>query len=215
MSKTEKPAASSTKVLVECAMLVALSCVLSLFPKFKFLAYGGSITVCSMLPIVLVSYRRGIKWGLLSGLVFALFQMLTGFSSAGISIFAVVMVVLFDYLLPFTLIGLGGMFRGRIANKANAAGRELALGSLVVLLIRYLCHVVSGFFVWGEYAEWFFSEMGAFGEGILSSVSGNALALLYSVVYNASYMLPEILLTVIVSLLVGKYALFGLDKETK
>ena len=74
---------SKTKVLVEGALLIAISAVLSIWPKFKFLPYGGSITVCSMLPIILFSYRRGIKWGLLAGLAFALIQTITGFTSSG------------------------------------------------------------------------------------------------------------------------------------
>ncbi len=194
-------------VLTECAMLVALGCVLSIFPKFKFLPYGGSITFCSMLPIVLISYRRGIKWGLLSGLVFSFVQMLTGFSAAGISLGTIVMVVLFDYVVAFTVLGVGGLFRGKL----KSTGGALALGSLVALTLRLLSHIVSGYFVWGEYAEWFFGEMGPTGAAILEKVSGNALALLYSVVYNASYMLPEMIITALMSLVVAKFANRGLE----
>ncbi|MEA4911887.1 MAG: energy-coupled thiamine transporter ThiT [Oscillospiraceae bacterium] len=195
------------RILTECAMLVALACVLSIFPKFKFLPYGGSITFCSMLPIILISYRRGLKWGLLSGLVFALFQMLTGFSAAGISLYSIVMVVLFDYLVAFTVLGLGGIFKGKL----KSARAELALGSFVALLLRFVSHVISGYFVWGEYADWFFGEMGDRGAAVLANVSGGALALLYSVVYNASYMVPEMIITVIVSALIAKFADYKLD----
>ncbi|MDO4566179.1 MAG: energy-coupled thiamine transporter ThiT [Oscillospiraceae bacterium] len=208
-SKRESKRNETLRIIVECAMLVALSCVLSIFPKFKFLPYGGSITVCSMLPVILISYRRGLKWGLLSGLVFALFQMMTGFSSAGFSAFAIAMVVLFDYLIAFTLVGLGGLFRGKLAKSSS----ELALGSLLALGLRYLSHVVSGYFVWGEYAEWFFSEAGEFGAGVLEGFSGNALALIYSLIYNASYMLPEMLITALVAALISKYALYNLKTE--
>lgn len=202
---------SNTRILVECAMLVAVASVLCIFPKFSFLPYGGSITVCSMLPIILISYRRGLKWGLLSGVVFSLVQMLTGLKTAGFSLFAIVMVVLFDYILAFTLLGLGGMFRG----KFNSVAKELALGSFVVLMIRFACHVISGYFVWGEYAEWFFSQAGDWGANVLARVSGNALALLYSVVYNATYMVPEIIITVIVAVLISKFALFGIEPKEK
>ncbi len=193
----------NTRVLVECAMLVALSCVLSLFPKFKFLPYGGSITFCSMLPIVLISYRRGVKWGLLSGLVFALFQMMTGFTSAG----SIIVVVLFDYLVAFTVLGLGGLFRGKCKKPAS----ELVLGSIVAIALRYLSHIISGYWVWADYAEWFFGEAGSFGQSVLSSMSGNGLALFYSVVYNGTYLIPELIITAIVSALISKYALFKAD----
>lgn len=210
MTQTKR---STTRILVECALMVALASVLCVFPKFKFLAFGGSITFCSMLPIVLVSYRNGIKWGLLSGLVFALIQMLTGFSSVGYSVFAVAMVVLLDYLLPFTLLGLGGMFRGRFGKPAP----ELALGTLVVLLTRYACHIISGYVVWGEYADTFFANDmgGSAGSWFLTHFSGHGLALVYSVVYNGLYMIPEIIITVIVAVLIAKWAVYGLPPDTK
>ena len=59
--------------MVECAILIALATVLSLI-KFVDLPYGGSITVASMLPIALISYRRGLGWGLGSALVYAVIQ---------------------------------------------------------------------------------------------------------------------------------------------
>ena len=197
----------NTRVLVESAMLVALSCVLSLFPKFEFLPYGGSITFCSMLTIILISYRRGVKWGLLGGLVLAIFQMMTGFVSAGMSAGAIVVVVLFDYLIAFTVLGFGGIFRGKFKKPAN----ELVLGSVVAIALRYVCHIISGYWVWGEYAEWFFGEAGAFGQSVLSSLSGNALALFYSVVYNGTYLIPEMIITGIVAALISKFALVNID----
>lgn len=201
---------STTRILVECALLVAVASVLCIFPKFKFLPFGGSITICSMLPIVLISYRRGFKWGLLAGLAFAGIQMLTGFEAAGFSVFSILMIVLFDYVVAFTVLGLGGVFR----NKLKKPGAELALGSVVVLLLRYLCHVISGYFVWGEYAGWFFGEAGTFGQSVLEHISGNTLAFVYSLVYNATYMLPEMIITGIVALLIGRFALYGIEQQS-
>lgn len=197
---------SQTRVLVESAMLVAVAAALS-YLKISFLPYGGSITLCA-LPIVLVSYRRGIKWGLLAGLALSLVQLLN-FRSAGFSAAAVAVVALFDYLLPFTLLGLGGMFKGRLSK----SGVELALGSLAALALRFACHFVSGYFVWREYAEWFFGEMGEAGARILASVSGNALAALYSLLYNASYLVPEMVITALAALLIGPYALYGIQAK--
>ena len=200
----ESPRRAPTRVLVESAMLVAVAVALS-YLKISFLPYGGSITLCA-LPIVLVSYRRGIKWGLLAGLALSLVQMLN-FRSAGFSALSVAVVVLFDYLLPFTALGLGGIFRGNF----NAPGAVLALGSVCALALRFLCHFISGYAVWGEYAEWFFSEMGEAGAGILANISGGALAALYSLLYNASYLVPEMIITALAALLLGKYALYGIE----
>ena len=194
--------ASKTKILVEAALMVAISSVLSIWPKFKFLPYGGSITVCSMLPIILLSYRRGLKWGFLGAFAFALIQTITGFTSSGMGPLAFIVELLFDYLLAFTSLGIGGIFR----DKFHSSKKELIYGTITGLLLRFLCHFISGYFVWGEYAEWFFGETGSWGQLILSNISGNALSALYSFIYNATYMIPEIIVTVIVASLLAPYA---------
>ena len=74
MSKTY----TKTRTLVECALMIAIGTVLSNI-KFFTLPNGGSITLLSMLPFVLVSFRHGVKWGLFTGLVNACLQMLLGF----------------------------------------------------------------------------------------------------------------------------------------
>ena len=52
--------------LVETGILLAIATVLSVIQPFQ-LPFGGGITIFSMLPVVLLSYRHGVKWGLLSG----------------------------------------------------------------------------------------------------------------------------------------------------
>ena len=74
MSKTY----SKTRILVECALMIAIGTVLSNI-KFFTLPNGGSITLLSMLPFVLVSFRHGVKWGLFTGFVNGCLQMLLGF----------------------------------------------------------------------------------------------------------------------------------------
>lgn len=197
-----------TRILVECAVFVTIASVLCML-KLPVVPYGGSVTFCSMLPIIVISYRRGLRWGLLSGFVFSLVQLLTGgFKTAGFTLFAIVIVLLFDYLIAFTVLGLGGMFRGKLGGPA----KELSLGAFVVILLRYACHVLSGYVVWGEYAEWFFSQTD-WGAGILARFSGGGLALIYSLIYNATYMLPELIITVTVAAFVSKWALYGIEPE--
>ena len=71
---------SKTSVLTECAMMVAVSVVLMQIKLFS-MPYGGSVTLCSMLPVILISYRNGTKWGLMTGLVLAVLQMITGWNA--------------------------------------------------------------------------------------------------------------------------------------
>jgi thiamine transporter len=193
---------SATRVLVECAVLVAIASVLCVVPKFKFLAYGGSVTVCSALPVILVSYRRGLKWGFLSALAFALIQLLTGLDGvAGLSLSVTALAVLLDYLLAFTVLGVGGALRGKLKSPAL----ELSLGSLLALFLRFAFHVLSGYVVWGQFAD------NTFGGGIISSLDGSRLALAYSLLYNASYMLPEMVITAVVAAIISPLALRGLS----
>lgn len=200
----EEKKSSRTAIIAESAVLVAMACVLSLFPKFKFLPYGGSITICSMLPIVLVSYRRGLKWGFMAAFVFAVFQTLTGFTSVGFSFWSVVGVLAFDYILAFTVLGIGGIFRG----KGRSVRGELVCGCALALCLRTVMHIIGGYILWGEYAEWFFGEAGDFGAAVLERFSGNGLALIYSVCYNLTYMVPELIITCIAAALLAPIALY-------
>lgn len=77
--------------------------------------------------------------------------------------------------------------------------------SIVALSLRYLAHIISGYIFFGTWAEWFFSQDGfALGAKILEKFSGQGLALLYSVIYNGLYMIPEIIITAIVALIIGR-----------
>ena len=60
---------SKTRILVECALMIAIGTVLSNIKIFT-MPNGGSVTLLSMLPFVLVSFRHGVKWGLFTGLVY-------------------------------------------------------------------------------------------------------------------------------------------------
>ena len=175
-------------------VLIALGTALS-FVKVFDLPYGGSITLCSMLPVMLFSYRAGIKWGLGAGFTFSVLQLLFGLDALkGISGATVVGSIFLDYLLAFTVLGLAGMFRGRIKNHPAA----FTLGCLVAGLLRYVCSFLSGWILWGEFADVNFSP-------VLAGMSGQQLACFYSLVYNGSYMIPEILVTCVAAFVVLQF----------
>ncbi|MBQ8683118.1 MAG: energy-coupled thiamine transporter ThiT [Clostridia bacterium] len=160
--------------LVESALLLAVAAVLSMV-KVLDLPYGGSITAFSALPMLLVAYRHGVPWGLFTGFAYSLIQLLLGLNtlSYATSPLAAVAIIVLDYLLAFTALGLGGVFRRR----AKTQGTALVLGALLTGGLRYVFHVVAGCTVWA---------------GL--SIPTEA-ALLYSLAYNATYMLPETLVT--------------------
>ena len=120
------------------------------------------------------------------------------FKGTGIGI--VLCVILFDYLIAFAVLGLGGMFKGKIRSTSAA----LALGTIVVSFLRLAAHFISGYLFFGSYAEWFFSQEGfTLGQTILSKYSGTLLAAIYSLFYNASYMIPEMIITAAVAAILG------------
>ncbi len=206
---------TKTKMLTESALLIAMAIVLELVAKafIPEMPFGGQVTLVSMLPIVLISYRHGVKWGLLSGVVYAALEMVIGaktvaaafqpdYFGSGVLIANALLMCLLDYVLAFTILGVGGCFRNKIQNP----GLSLCLGSIVALGCRYLCHILSGYILFGSYAEWFFTQEGfpAWGANLVASLNPQLLALAYSVVYNGMYMIPEIVFTAVAALLLSK-----------
>ena len=89
--------------LVECAVLIAIGTVLSLFEFSGPWALGGGITVCSMLPLVLICHRHGTKWGICSALVYGVLQMFLGMKNVmyGQNFWQVLAIILLDYVVAF------------------------------------------------------------------------------------------------------------------
>ena len=204
-----------TKRITESAMLLAVAIVLELVSKMFIpeMPFGGQVTLVSMLPVVLISYRHGVKWGLVAGVTYALLEMAIGaktvaaafqpgyFGDSVMLVNAFIMCLL-DYLVAFTVLGLGGIFRNRIENP----GAALSLGSIVALGARYIAHIASGYILFAGWAEWFFTQDGfpAWGAQLVESLSPNMLGFVYSVVYNGMYMIPEIVITAVCALLLAK-----------
>ena len=206
---------TKTKRLTESAMLLALAIVLELVSKafIPEMPFGGQVTLVAMLPVVLISYRHGVKWGFVSGVCYALLEMALGAKTVAaafqpgyfgdsVMIFNAIIMCLLDYLVAYTMMGLGGIFRNKIKNP----GVSLMCGSLVALGARYVAHILSGYILFSGWAEWFFTQDGfpAWGASLVASLSPTMLGFVYSLVYNGMYMVPEIILTAIVAVLLGK-----------
>lgn len=164
--------------LVESAVMIALATVLSLMTLAK-LPAGGSVTFASMLPIVLISYRHGVKYGLAAGTVYGVIQQLLGLNnlSYATGFASVLAVILLDYVIAFAVLGLGGIFRKKRGMRQSLA---LVSGAALASVLRYLCHVISGATVWA---------------GL--SIPTEAV-LIGSLSYNATYMIPETLILLLV-----------------
>ena len=181
---------SKTRVLVECALMIAVGTVLANI-KIYTLPNGGSVTLFSMLPFVLISFRHGVKWGLFTGFVNSLLQMLLGFWAPPTPTFIYFLgEVLLDYLVAFMALGTAGFFAKGFKNRTVG----VAVGTFVAGFLRFMCSFLSGVLVWGNLSE---------GLSVWT----------YSLVYNASYMLPETLLTVVAAVLLCRAAPQIFDRQ--
>jgi len=204
-----------TKRLTESAMLISVAIVLELVSKMIIpeMPFGGQVTMASMLPVVLISYRHGVKWGLTAGFCYVLMEMAIGTKTVaaafqpgyfgdGTMVGRALLMCLLDYILAYSLLGLGGCFRGLVKNQ----GIALMCGSLVALSARYLAHIFSGYILFAGWAEWFFTQDGfpGWGSALVSSLSPAALGWVYSIVYNGMYMIPEMILTAAAALILGR-----------
>ena len=191
------------------AFSVSISAICAVMP-FLNLPFGGGFTIASMLPIIIVAYMYGTKWGILTAFVYSVLQMLLGFNTVSAFFlpgdsqmiwWRAILVCLIDYVLAYTVLGFGGIFRKNLDTK-----KALCIGSIVAISLRYIAHIVSGAVFFGAWAEWFFTQEGfpAWGQTILDTFSGDALAIIYSIIYNGTYMIPEIIITAIVALFVTR-----------
>lgn len=173
--------------LTESALMLALATILS-FVKIIELPFGGSITLASMLPMVILSYRYGFLWGLFSGFVYSLIQLLFGLNnlSYATSVIAAIAIIMLDYVLAFSCTAVGGLFR-----KMKSQTSALALGAFATCIIRFLCHTISGCTVWAGVSV------------------PTADAFLYSLIYNAAYMIPETIITVVIAIYLSTALVFS------
>lgn len=175
------------RILAECAVLIALGTILAQI-KLYTLPNGGSVTAGSMIPFIIVSYRHGVRWGLLTGFANSLLQMLIGGlwpTPAGTAA-AMALEVALDYLVPFTVLGLACAFAGLFGKERGLTG--IVGGAVCVCVLRFAAHFLSGIIVWGSIAQ----------DGIG--------AVIYSLTYNGSYMAIETVVTALVLGLLYKKA---------
>ena len=167
----------NTRRLVESALMIAIGTVLSELKVGSLWAFGGGLTIGSMVPLVLISHRWGIKWGTFTAFVYSLLQLILGVDNVqyATSVGMAIAIILLDYIIAYTVIGLSSMF---------GSSRPAIIGGVVVTLgLRFLCHFLTGWMIWD--ALWP-NEF-----GMTSAV--------YSLWYNGSYMLPEIVITAILA----------------
>lgn len=181
-------------MMVECAVMIALATTLSVI-KLIDMPYGGSVTLGAMLPIAIIAYRHGLGCGMSCALVASVLQLLLGLENFSYVTGwqSIIALALFDYIFAYIAFGLGGIFKNAFKNRGVSLLAGVTLGNI----IRYVCHVISGATVWAGLPI------------------PDAAALGYSVSYNATYMIPETIITAALALYIGSAIDFGKTIPTR
>lgn len=124
----------TTKIVAQIGIALALSTILKIFRIYR-LPQGGSITLGSMVPIILISLFYGPEIGYLTGFLYGIITFIMNpFVLHPVQ-------VLFDYPLPFMALGIAGNFKDK-----------KILGTFIAIFLRFLCHFISGIIFFGSYA---------------------------------------------------------------
>jgi thiamine transporter len=127
----------------------------------------GGSVSLEMLPIVFIAVRRGVVPALAAGVVYGLLQLVL----PGAFVYHPLQALL-DYPLAFGALAAGGLV-------AVTGWRSLAAAVALACAARFVCHFLSGLIFFAEYApEW-------------------EAPWLYSITYNALYLVPEAVLTAV------------------
>lgn len=160
-----------TKSMAYGAICIAMSFALS-YIKIP-MPFGGSVTLASLVPLLIYSYFFGPAKGLLAGFVYGLLQFIQE------PYFLTPIQFILDYILAFSSIALAGVFKKILGNKSS-----VIVGAAVVGLTRLVMHILAGIIF--------------FNLGIVYPELPQDSALLYSLVYNLIYVIPDITIAIIV-----------------
>ena len=185
MALSSKRTRWNSRRIAMAAMSIAIAFVLSCIRLYR-MPQGGSITPASMLPLVMFMLACGPLQGFVAGCAYGLLQLLAD----PWVIHPVQLLV--DYPLAY-----GAMILGCLAAVIPVKKRfKLPLAVLLAAIGRYAMAVLSGTVFFAEYA-------------------GDQNALVYSLVYNISYLGPDTVVCMIVALIPGMSALVDMIRKSR
>ena len=187
----------STKVLAEVAIFAALAFALDALQGgiFKGIFVNGGSIGFAMVPIFVISYRRGLLPGILCGLILSLVQMLGGvyiiqgktLDGAFMQAMGPFIQVMLDYVLAYTVVGFTGVFAKIYQQSSSFKSKILwiSVGCIVGGLLKYTSHTLAGLWFW---------------PGEMWGIGGAA----YSFLYNGLYCIPNIIICTIIMIIIAK-----------
>jgi thiamine transporter len=167
-----------TKSIAYAAVCIAMSFALSYLRLVK-MPQGGSITIASLLPIMLFSYMFGARKGIFAGMIYGLLQAIQDPYIVHPAQFVL------DYPAAFACIGLTGLFAD-FKPLEKLPQVQFLIGGIIAGVARLLMHFISGVFAFGSFAPWY----------------GYDNPWVYSICYNAAYVLPDIAVAIVVGVIV-------------
>lgn len=168
----------STKMLVEAGIMIALAIILDRIKIYE-APQGGSVTAGSMIPIFLFAFRWGLGPGVAAGALFGILQLILGgwvFSPAQ---------AILEYPVAFGVLGMAGIFSSKVYKENESGIIGIIAGVLLGIGLRFTCHLLAGVVFFSEYA-------------------GSQNPWIYSLIYQASYLVPEFIISAVILSLIWK-----------
>ena len=177
---------SRLKIFCEMSVIISLSVILNFFVIFR-LPLGGSVTLAQTLPLIWFSLHRGCKYGVIASFIFGIVKLILSFNMPlADNIFIILYALILDYILSYLVIGLTPLYVKNIKNFKY----KMLLGGVFANILRLIINIISGALVWGRY------------------LLCHKHAWCYSIVYNSSYMVPEIIITALCCLIIADYKIY-------
>ncbi len=197
------------------AIAIILDVLVNAIPGLNLsMPFGGKFFGISMLPIVMIGLMFGLKYGLISGFIYAMYNFgidyiiyiealkstLEGWTGESWGAFKIFLLILFDYIIPFMAFGLSGLFKGGFNKRLT-----FIYAFIAVSVVRLISSTISGVILWSSSIEYAVSqvESGEASQDIATrifSLMGNRIWL-YSFGYNFIYIASTLAITLLIGLL--------------
>lgn len=170
----------TSRTISYAALCIAIGFALSCVRLYR-MPSGGSVVLCSILPLVAFAYYVGVWQGMLVCVAYGLLQMLQG------AWIIHPVQGLLDYIVAYAVLAVGGVMRYVKLPERARLPLALAIGGA----LRWAVHVLSGMT--------FFAQ---------DALDAGQIPLIYSMVYNL-YLFPEVALSALLALLPGFGRIFA------
>ncbi len=197
---------------------IVLDIIVSAIPGLNAsMPFGGKFFGLSMLPLVLIGILFGLKYGLIAGFIYAIYNFgfdyliyidtlritLESWTGETWSAFKIFYLIMFDYVIPFMAFGLSGLFKQSLNSKSR-----LTVSVIFVSVIRLISASISGVILWGSSISYAASQVenGDEPHNIATRIfqSVNESIWFYSIAYNFIYIFTTTVIVLLILLVTHK-----------